>query len=408
MTTGLFRQEAVRSFETSPWQPPLLSAPVSGLLLLLFVFAAVAAVVGFGISFEFARKEQVRGHLTPTAGWTRVVAKSSGVVQRRLAQAGDRVEAGDVLFDLGPAEGLRKGLTVHAKLIEEIQAQRAVLETQDHLLQAQYENDLQRLARERRFAEEELASLERELGLHRDLLRSAEGRLDDGRRLFDGGALSAADVRGLVDGVRSLAVPIAEKERASARIRSSLADVEERRGRLALGLAANRAALRDRRHDLAMQEYRIRGESAARVLAPRSGVVGTVRVRAGDRVTPGLWLLDILPDDAVLHAQVFAPPAVMGHVHVGQAVRVYLDAFPYQRHGAQVGRVVSISESTLAGDADAPSFQVDVGFPAGFDLDPAQRLALRPGMTLSADFVGARGTLLDWALEPLRGAAARI
>ena len=413
MTASLFREEAVRSFETSPWQSPLLSAPVSGFLLLLFVVSAVGAVLGFAVSFEFVRKEQARGHLTPAAGWTRVAATSFGVVQRRLVEAGDIVDAGDVLLDLSPAEGLRKGLTVQAKLLEEIEAQRALLESQERLLLAQHENDLQRLERERRLAEEELASLEQELDLHRGRLHSAEQRLDDGRRLSARGALAAADVRDLLDGVRALAVRVAERERTAGGIRSSLAGVEERRSRLALGLAVGRAGVRERLHDLAMREYRIRGEGAARVLAPRAGVVASVRVRAGDRVTPGGWLLDILPHDAVLRAHLFAPPAAMGNVDVGQTVRVYLDAFPYERHGAQLGRVVSISESTLTdhGGSDqlgAPAFQVDVEFPKGFALASEHLAALRPGMTVTADFVGARGTLLDWALEPLKGAAERI
>ena len=413
MTADLFREEAVRSFETSPWQPPLLSAPVSGLLLLFFVVSAVATILGFAVSFEFARKEQARGHLTPTAGWTRVAATSFGVVQRRLVDAGDPVDAGDVLLDLSPAEGLQKGLTVQAKLLEEIEAQRTLLESQEHLLLAQHENDLQRLDRERSLAEEELASLEKELELHRGRLHSAEQRFDDGQRLSARGALAAADVRDLLDGVRALAVRVAEKERTAGGIRSSLTGVEERRSRLALGLAASRAGIRERLHDLAIQEHRIRGEGAARVLAPRAGVVASVRIRAGDRVTPGRWLLDILPHDAVLQARLFAPSAAVGNVDVGQTVRVYLDAFPYERHGTQLGRVVSISESTLAdsgggGQPDAPSFQVDVEFPQGFALESEHLAALRPGMTVTADFVGARGTLLDWALEPLKGAAERI
>ena len=126
-------------------------------------------------------------------------------------------------------------------------------------------------------------------------------------------------------------------------------------------------------------------------------------------MTPGGWLLDILPHDGLLRARLFAPSAAIGNVDVGQMVRVHLDAFPYERHGAQLGRVISISESSLEdpGGRDAPSFQVDVEFPKGFALRSERLTALRPGMTVTADFLGARGTLLDWALESLRGAAER-
>lgn len=414
MTASLFREEALRSFETSPWQPPLLSAPVSGFLLLAFVVAATATIVGFAVSFEFVRREQARGHLTPASGWTRVAATTFGVVRRRLVAAGDVVDSGDVLFELAPAQGLRSGLTVHARLLQEIEAQRIVLESQDRLLRARHESDLRRTDRERRLAEEEVESLARELALWRDRLGVAEQRLADGRRLFEGGALAATDVASLFDGVRALAIPIAEKERLLAGKRWLLAGTEDQRQRLTMDLQRNQAAIRERRHDLAMEEYRIRGEGAARVLAPRAGVVASVRAGTGDRVAPGRTLLDILPVDAVLQARVFAPSAAVGFVEIGQAVRVYLDAFPYERHGAQQGKVVSISESTLGAEEAATAqlavapFRIDVEFPGGFDLAPAQRAALRPGMTVSVDFVGARGTLFDWALEPLTSAAARL
>lgn len=414
MTTRLFREEALRSFETSPWQPPLLSAPTSGLFLMLFIAAAVATILGFAVSFEFARKEPARGYLVPASGWTRVAATSFGVVRHRLVEAGDSVESGDVLFDLAPGEGLQKGVTLHEKLIDEVQAQRTVLESQDDVLQAQHTNDLRRLERESRLAKDELASLEREIGWHHDRLRIAERRFADGRQLYDGGALSAADLLSLFDAVRTLAIPIAEKERAAAAVRSSLSGIEDRREQLTLSSEAKRTNIRERLHDLAILEHRTRSAGGARILAPRSGIVASIRVRVGDSVAPGQRLLDILPDDTNLHARVFAPSAAIGHVDVGHSVRVYLDAFPYERHGAQMGRVASISQSTLATEEasavgfDAPSFRVDVEFPNGFDLQPAQRVALRPGMTVSADLVGARGTLLDWALEPLSGAVARI
>ena len=90
---------------------------MSGFLLLAFVVAATATIVGFAVSFEFVRREQARGHLTPASGWTRVAATTFGVVRRRLVAAGDVVDSGDVLFELAPAQGLRSGLTVHARLL---------------------------------------------------------------------------------------------------------------------------------------------------------------------------------------------------------------------------------------------------------------------------------------------------
>ena len=159
-----------------------------------------------------------------------------------------------------------------------------------------------------------------------------------------------------------------------------------------------------------MEDARIRVRDATHVLAPRSGRVASVRLSEGDWVRPGDALLDILPIDVDLKARLLVRSSSMGLVEIGQEVRVYLDAFPYERHGAQAGRVASISETTLGtgGYGDEGFFRIDVEFPHGFNLSAAQRQSLRPGMTVSADLVRDYGTLLDWLLEPMRGAASRL
>ena len=77
--------------------------------------------------------------------------------------------------------------------------------------------------------------------------------------------------------------------------------------------------------------------------------------------------------------------------------------------------VAAVSESTLSPgeapfghDPGLPLFQVDVAFPNGFNLEPAHTSALRPGMTVTADLVRDRRTLVDWVLEPVRGTIRRL
>ena len=167
-----------------------------------------------------------------------------------------------------------------------------------------------------------------------------------------------------------------------------------------------------------MEESRLRIRNAANILAPRSGRVASVRGSPGDWLRPGDPLLDIVPEDSGLKARLFVASGAMGRIEFGQEVRVYLDAFPYEKHGAQVGLVSSISETSLSqGEASAPVtivasgepvFQIDVEFPDGFNLSPVQRRSLRPGMTISADLVSDYRTLFEWLLEPLQGAALRL
>ena len=412
---ALFREEAVERFRTAPWQPPLLSRPVSGYLLLLLVGTVSATLCGFAVSFEFARKERAQGLLAPVDGWTRVTARSFAVVRSRSVDAGGRVEVGDVLFELTSPNGLEQGLTLEEKLIDEIEGRREALQTELRLIGSQYRNDQKRLAHEGDFNRDELARVESQIEFHTTRLNIARRRHEDALQLHAASVLPSTDVLTLLDAVKSQELPLSEKKREAERLRSSLADMENRLQHLRIGVKLRQVAVREQLHALAMEESRIRGVGSARVLAPRKGVVASVRVREGDRVQPGQTLLDILPDDRQLLARLFAPSTAMAMIEVGQEVRVYLDAFPHESHGAQAGRVAAVSESTLAPDEvpfghdpGLPLFQVDVTFPNGFNLEPEHTSALRPGMTVTADLVRDRGTLIDWVLEPARNTVGRL
>ena len=411
----LFRDEALARFRGSAWQPPLLSKPVSAWGLATFAAVAAAAFVAFAATFEFARKEQVRGYLTPADGWSRVTAKSFGVVRRRQANPGDDVSTGDVLLEISPGDGVEQALTVQDRMIEEIKGRREALEEQTRLIALEYEQETSLLARADETNRRELERLDEEIELTRARARIARQRYQNGLRLADTGALSRDDTIRLEDEMRSRQLALSERRRAADRLRESLAVTAARLVQLEINRDLGTAALREQTHALAMEESRIRGEGAHRVLAPRDGRVVSVRVDAGNGVQPGQALLDIVPAGSALRGRLLVPSSAMGFIEPGQEVRVYLDAFPYERHGAQSARVSAISataltqgEETAARTRAGAHYRVDVEFPRGFTLSPVQAQALRPGMTVTADLVRDYGTLVDWIMEPLQGAARRL
>lgn len=411
----LFRDEALERFRGTAWQPPLLSRPISAWGLAALAMIAAATFVAFAATFEFARKEQVRGYLTPAGGWSRVTAKSFGVIRRRLANPGDDVRTGDVLLEISPGDGVQQALTVQDRMLEEIQARRAVLDERIRLIAREYEQETVLLERTAEADRRELERLEEEIEMTRIRARIARQRYLDGLRLADSGALAPADTIRLEDEMQSRLLVLSERGRAADRLRASLAANAARLTQLEINRDLNTAAIREQAHALAMEQSRILGEGAQRVLAPRDGMVVSVRVDAGDGVQPGQALLDIVPPGSVLQGRLFVPSVAMGFVEPGQEVRVYLDAFPYERHGAQSGRVSLVSATALT-QGEAPMgqiqggahYRVDVDFPHGFALSPVQMQALRPGMTVTADLVRDYGTLVDWIMEPLQGAARRL
>ncbi len=411
----LFRDEAMARFRVTAWQPPLLSRPLPGYVLAAFSLVAGTALLAFAGTFEFARKEQVAGYLTPADGWARVSAKSFGVVRQRFVAPGEAVASGQPLLELSPGDGLREAVTVQERMLEEIDGRRAALGARLRLANAEHGHERDLLQRQDEADRSELGRLEEEIQISAGRMQIARQRFRDGLKLLATGAITKTDLAQLEEELQARRLALSERRRQAQRLRSVLQSQATRLAQLAANRDLKQAVIAEQLHTLAMEESRLRNEGAAQVLAPRGGVVASVRVRVGDGVRPGQSLLDIVPADQALRARLLVPPAAMGFVVPGQDVRIYLDAFPYQHHGAQAGRVASISQTAMAPDetlaisgAGAPSYRVDVEFHNGFSLPEAQLAALRPGMTLTADIVRDYRTLIDWLLEPLQGAAARL
>lgn len=411
----LFREEVLERFRGSAWQPVLLSRPISAFLLMAFSLAVATAVLVFSATFEFARKEQVRGYLIPADGWSRVTATSFGIVSQRIVDTGDSVRSGDVLLEISSGDGAEQAQTFQDRMLEEIHGRRSTLDARSRLIQAQYEKDYFLLAQQDAFDRSELNQLSVEIEIAEAWVDSASEQLRNARRLAVTGALARTDVVFVEEELHSRLLSLSERQREVDRLRERLATSATRLEQLTVIRDLNLASIDEQRHVLAMEVWRIGSEVSTRVLAPRSGKVASVRVEIGDGVRPGQELLDIIPPESNLQGRLVVPSAAMGFVQQGQDVRVYLDAFPYERHGAQSARVLSVSGTTLAAREtrlnnmhDDAVYHVDVEFPYGFTVPTAQLGALRPGMTMTADLVRDYGTLLDWVMEPLQGTARRL
>ena len=410
--SGLFRQEVLDRFAQATSQAVFLSRPVSGYAMAIVATLACIGVVVFATGFQFARKEQALGVLVPASGWSRVSAPVTGVV-RRAAKAGDNVQEGDVLLALSSGDGVRPTVTLPEDLLVQLAARIRSLEERLVLMDEQHRNRQAGLAEERAATSRALQRSDVELKLHRSRLALATERYENARRLVRSGVVARTQLLDATEELQARLLAVAAQERVRDELRSAIKTAGIEADRLALDHLMEQARLREEVHRLVAQQSQVQAEQSGLVLAPRQGVVASVRVRDGDWVLAGMPLADIVPSGGDLHARLFVAPAAMGFVDVGTHVRVFVDAFPYERYGAQHGAVKSISETTVhPPDAlgmmpGSAMYQVDVSFPEGFSPTIRDE-ALRPGMTVSADLVRDYGSLASWLFEPIRATAERL
>jgi multidrug resistance efflux pump len=123
-----------------------------------------------------------------------------------------------------------------------------------------------------------------------------------------------------------------------------------RREELALKRAAKDAEVRAAEIDLARLELLSR---QAVVRAPVDGIVAAGEVKVGDLLEPGRTVLEIAEQNGFVFEAV-VPGDEIGHLRVGMAARVKLDAFDYQKYGTLPGTVLFIAPDSGVARAGTP------------------------------------------------------
>ena len=156
------------------------------------------------------------------------------------------------------------------------------------------------------------------------------------------------------------------------------------------------------------------------VRAPQDGVLSAVLAEPGQAVSPSSALASLVPRGAVLQAQLYAPSSAVGFVRPGQAVRLRLEAFPYQKFGPLEGRVLQVSRTPLAAGellsqplaGALPKRPGEALFRITVAIDDTSAAhwpqALAAGMRLQADVLLERRRLIEWLFEPLFGLHSRL
>lgn len=149
------------------------------------------------------------------------------------------------------------------------------------------------------------------------------------------------------------------------------------------------------------------------LVAPADGVVLDVAQRSlGSVVKEAETLFVIVPAESELEAEVQLEGKDVGHVKVGQPVRVKLDAYPFQKHGTAHGTVRLVSQDAFQNDQKPDQrssarpvsnavYRVRVGLDDTKLKGLADPVRLIPGMALTAEVKIGHRSVLSYVTYPL-------
>lgn len=398
------------------------------------IYAAASIVLLFIAWSAMTRTAEISvapGAITPTGKVQSVQHLEGGIVTAILVEEGEIVEAGQTLVkletaavgsDLALVTGRQMALSLRAERLRAyIEGREPDFSAVDPAYAAVADNQRQILAGQIAAREASRRVFEQQLSGQQSRLAGLEQRAATTRNHIallrqELEARSGLAEKGLTSRFQLLRSQ-QEMNRAEGQLTQIEAEKEqtvramaETRGRIAELEATTRADalteldsviddLRDieetsQKHDDRFQRLDIR--------APVRGIVQAVHIHTiGGVAAPGEPIVEIVPINDELVAEVRLSPRDIGHIHAGQAAKVKFNTYDFARHGSVDGILKSVSATTFFDDDGEPYYKGIVHLTDGFVGRGGQHHAIAPGMTLSAEILTDDRSLLQYLLKPV-------
>ena len=405
---SLFRPEAI-AFQRDPLASSVALPVPPGVASLTWLLVLMVVVAGVLVSLgTYGRKETVQGFLTPTFGVAKIVAPRAGLVVAVAVTEGQLVEAGAPLLTVQVGQTDDRGGDVDDNVRQSLGRQRAALVDQIALEQTKSATDRGQLEHRIEGLGQELQALLSQLASQRQRTQVADDQVTAIRDLVKSGYVSVVEFKRRQDNLFSqqqqeaaLIRQIAENQGAVTQQRDALRQLPD-------ALAARISVLRGSIADIEGRVAEIGGRRAYLLRAPVAGHVSALQARAGMATDPAIPLLSVVPAGSILQAELLVPARAIGFVAPGQTVRLAYEAFPFQRFGLHSGHVTTVSRNLLRPSELAapiamaePSYRVTVALHQQNVTAFDREFPLGADMTLKADIVFDRRSLLEWLFEPL-------
>jgi hemolysin D len=356
------------------------------------------------------------------------------VVKRVLVKDGDAVKAGQVLIELDATNASADGASVQEQLAMASSEERrtavllGALETArpPALAGASGPRDRAQLLAEWSDLTAKLAKLDAEFSRRRaeittvqETIRKLESTLPiarqreaDFKSLTDQGFMSSHAGQ---DRTRERIEMESDLSTQRARLNEAQAALTESGRARAAYLAETKHTLNERHAQASSKreqlgQERSKTEQRSRLMQLTAPVDGTVQQMAvhteGGVVTEAQPLLVIVPKDAQVTAEVVVDNKDIGFVNAGQSAQIKLETFPFTRYGTVEAKVKSVVADAVNDEKKGAIFPATLTLDtSSIDVD-GKRIALSPGMNVTAEIKTGRRRVIEYLLSPVQKAVS--
>ncbi len=368
--------------EMLPTDPPAwIVRSTARILIAVFGLALLASVV-----VHFPETSTSDFVLVPKSGADPIQSPRLATIEKVNVTEGQLVKKNDEMFMLQSDE-IHAWDTEMRTIMEDLRTKQENAEK----LTAAYASEIEMKAAEVAQAESELTFRNKHTQSSRELLSRLE-------KLSKTGGISQIDLA-------KLQIDSAESEKDQSVAQRTLQQVQLQKQQMENEQQRKRS---EATADIEKLKFRLNAlksslqNSQSNVLAIRAPYDGTVvavtHQNAGSVVQNGQELCQLARTDMEPVARLNVQESALARLQVGQKVRFFLEAYPYQRYGAINGKVDWISPSVVTSTEGTKFVAL-----ASIDKSSVKaRIGLRVGMKGEAHVVVGRRTLIEYAFEPIK------
>jgi membrane fusion protein len=421
---GLFRPESLRARELA-WQgqPALVVGVPAAFTSFASVAlaAAIAALITFG---SYARRVDMEGTVLPSAGLMAISSPSAGWIAALAVREGEAVEKGTLLYTLDLDTATKDGST-QQQIINTQTAVREML-TQEVDRKIRMSEETRKQLREKiENLKVQIDQLGGQITMHQGFFKTITKSYNLFLGLVERHQASLNEMESREQAWMQSQSKLQELESSKLRLIGELNDAQYQLAAIAISTADEIDALKTRILDIEEKLANTEARRSIEIRAPEAGVVTAIVGHPGQAVSTGSPMLKIVPQPAIMHAELLAPSSAIGFIHQSDRVLLRYSAFPYQKFGEYWGTVVTVSDAALTPEevqsllsGARPTTQgLPVGVSPTKQTGPFYRVIVKPdnqfvsvygeerklpaSMQVQAYALLDRRPLYQWILEPL-------
>ena len=410
-TQSLFRREALNSRAHRLHGDISLAQPLSWQLIGYLLFAAFVVALIFLATASYSRVETVPGAVVLDKGVVSIVPSRAGIVAEVAVHEGMSVAVGDILAKIRSEEHLARGDTAPGRILSALGEQDQWFEAQAALLIRAADEEQARLREQIKGLTSEIAGLDAQIVLQARLTQLAESEFRHARTVAEKGYISQRDLQASESALLGRRQQLFQLKQGHAVKSAELSSIQRAVEQSMTAAQAQAANVSSSRAQVAQQMAQAESAQGYALRSPIAGTVTALTARVGQTATAAQPMMLVVPARARTLAELYIPSSAVGFLKAGQEVRLNVDAFPYQRFGVIVGRIVEIATAatlrTMPDGASTPVYMVTVMLQQPWIMGFGHRQSLLPGMTLSARIITRRQTLIEWLFEPVYSLSRR-